>query len=141
MKPRRSKPDAGLTPAVLDYLATQRDVWAERRNSGGQLVKNRDGSYRSIALGEPGTPDVTGYLRHDRSLLEQTIVNSEPMLGAWPSYALPFAIELKSKTGRLNPKQQAWHAKAERFGVAVCVARSIGDVKAFLGRLRKGERA
>jgi hypothetical protein len=120
MKPPRmprAKPDGGLTKPVLEYLATQRDVWAERRNSGGQLVKNKDGSYRSILLGEPGTPDITGYLR--------TV-----------ACAVPFAIELKSTTGKLNDHQIAWHGKAHDFGLPVATCRSIGEAKAFIERLR-----
>ena len=41
-------------------------------------------------------------------------------------------IEVKTATGRVRPSQLAWHAEAERNGVAVVVARSTADVVAAL---------
>lgn len=114
----RKKQDDGMVEKTLAYLATQKDVWAERRNSGAQLVRNRDGSSRRIMLGEPGTPDVTGYLFRS---------------GKPP---LPFGIECKSAKGKLNPDQKTWHAKANAFGIPTCVARELRQAVGFIDMLR-----
>jgi hypothetical protein len=50
-----------------------------------------------------------------------------------------FAIELKTKTGRLSPEQMMWQMELERVGAAVAVVRSIEDLEAFFmehGELR-----
>ncbi len=115
---RAKKQDDGMVEKTLFYLATQGDVWAERRNSGSQLVPKREGGFYRIHLGEPGTPDVTGYL----SRAGKT--------------AIPFGIEAKAQNGVLNPEQRAWHAKANKFGVATCVARELRQVVGFIDMLR-----
>lgn len=133
IRSRRStdKGETSLGANVMRYLRTQQDVWAERRNAGSRpLVAN--GVKRYVKFGEPGTPDVTGYLRPKRQFyIDDTPFEFQP--------AIPFAIELKSRTGKLNANQRAWHAKAERFGVPVCVARSVSEAKAFIEGLRRGD--
>lgn len=114
----KKKQDDGMVEKTLTYLATQRDVWAERRNSGEQIVTNRDGTQRRIKLSEPGTPDVTGYLFRA----------GKP--------AIPFGIEGKAARGVLNPDQKRWHARANAFGVPTCVARELRQVVGFLDMLR-----
>jgi len=49
--PKRAPADGGLVKHALAYLATQQDVWAERRNAGSRLIRrSSDGVYR-IHLG------------------------------------------------------------------------------------------
>jgi hypothetical protein len=130
-RPRR-KGDDGLTEKSLDYLAMQPDVWAERRNSGSILIKNRDGSFRHVYLGEPGTPDITLVIRVRRGHYSKVSRAYEP------SWSLVYAgIETKRKGGKLNPAQRLFHAKAEKWGMPICTAKSLEDVKLFLEGLRK----
>lgn len=124
MKPRRY-PETKLKAAILAYLKTQRDVWAERRNAGRRPWTNK-GVTGALTLGEPGTPDITGYLSRNAPTLPSVL-------------AVPFGIEVKLEDGRLNDNQKKWHAKAREFGIPVVVARSISDAKVFIERLRKGD--
>lgn len=117
---RKAKADGGLTAAGLEYLATQRDIWAERRNSGMKLIpKDKGPGYYSIWLGEPGTPDICGLLRHPTG-----------------RRSLFFGIETKTPRGKLRVAQKEWHAKAELWGVPVCTARSLRDIIDFVAYLR-----
>lgn len=43
-----------------------------------------------------------------------------------------FAIEVKSKTGKVSDVQALWHARLNQEGVLVIVARSIEDVETAL---------
>ncbi len=125
-KPRR-KADDGMTEKTLAYLATQHDVWAERRNSGYIIQMTPGGGRYRIFLGEDGTPDVCGKIAVTRVVASTVYV---PML-------VPFGIETKCKGGKLNPKQRKFHEKAAKWGMPVCVAETLEDVKLFLERLRQ----
>jgi len=129
MKRARLYPETKLKSAILAYLRTQQDVWAERRNSGSRRIVAK-GMIQNIALGEPGTPDITGYLRAESWLASN---------GKTAPIAIPFGIEVKLEGSKLNENQKRWHAKAKRWGVEVCVARSIGEVRAFVEGMRRGE--
>lgn len=124
MKRATPKGETLLTKAVLDYLNSQRDVWAERRNSGSRPLQAK-GVERYVKLGVAGTPDITGYVR--RGQCSQSF------------RALPFGIEVKRPGQKLNANQKAWHAKAGEFGIPVAVCTSISEARAFIERLRKGE--
>lgn len=113
----RRKVDDGLTEKTLMYLATQKDIWAERRNSGSKLIPKKGGGFYKIWLGEPGTPDICGRM----------VTNS------WP---LPFGIETKAPTGKLRAAQKRWHDRAFKSGMPVLVARSLQDVVDFVAWLR-----
>lgn len=101
--------DDDLHKKTLQYLATQKDVWAERRNSG---------DLKGIHLGEPGTPDVCG------------LMHRGPLL---PIY---FGIETKAKNGKLTAAQKKFHAKALQWGMPVLVAGNIHSVVNFIAWLR-----
>lgn len=115
----RRKADEGLTEKTLMYLATQHDVWAERRNSGSKLVPKKGGGFYKIELGEPGTPDVCGLLR---------VAFESPIY---------FGIETKCKGGKLNANQIRFHEKAAKWGIPICTAETLQDVKRFLEGLRR----
>lgn len=80
---------------------------------GGKMV------YKKNPL--KGFPDIAGVLkRRDRGRF--------------------FAIELKTKTGKLSPEQIMWAMELEQSGAAVAVVRSIEDLEAFFtehGELRQ----
>lgn len=100
--------DDGLTTKALEYLATQPDIWAERRNAGKK---------RRVHLGDAGTPDIMGRIQAD-------------------PWALPFGIETKAKKGKLRETQVAYHARMREWGIPICVAYSLNDVKEFVAWLR-----
>lgn len=125
----RRKVDDGLTEKTLMYLATQHDVWAERRNSGSKLVPKKGGGFYSIHLGEPGTPDVCGLIQKGgRCSLPPHALLEMPIY---------FGIETKCKGGKLNANQRRFHEKAAKWGMPICTAESLEDVKRFLEGLRK----
>lgn len=126
-KPRR-KADDGLTEKTLAYLATQHDVWAERRNSGSKLIPKKGGGFYSIFLGAPGTPDVCLLLRRVR----------RDSAGGLIDVTLFYAgIETKCKGGKLNPNQRKFHEKAAKWGMPICTVETLDDVKLFLEGLRR----
>lgn len=129
MTSARRYPETKIKSAILAYLRTQRDVWAERRNAGSRLITAK-GMVAKVAFGEPGTPDITGYLKY--LALRRTATGNERC-------SLPFGIEVKRPGQRLNANQKAWHAKAGEFGIPVAVCTSISDARAFIERLRRGE--
>lgn len=115
---RRAKADGGLTSAVLEYLATQDDVWAERRNSGSVMWPSPRGKLYNIWLGEPGTPDICALLFKPRAR------------------ALYFGIETKALKGKARVTQLEWRELAKRWGVPVLETRSLHDVVDFVAYLR-----
>lgn len=125
-KKARRKADDGLTEKVLAYLATQHDVWAERRNSGHIIQMTPGGGRYKIWMGEPGTPDVCGLI--------QTRI--EAMDGTYSTLTY-FGIETKCRGGKLNPAQRRFHEKAAKWGMPVCTVETLEDVKLFLEGLRK----
>lgn len=124
-KKARRKADDGLTEKTLTYLATQHDVWAERRNSGAKLVPKKGGGFYKIHLGEPGTPDICGLI---------TVPWLRDATGRIPLY---FGIETKCRGGKLNPAQILFRDKAAMWGMPICTAESLEDVKLFLKGLRR----
>ena len=104
-----SDADGGLTTKALQYLASCKDIWAERRNSG---------KVGKVFLGEPGTPDITGYIKRAGR------------------FALPFGIETKAEAGKLNDNQIKWHAKASNFGFPVFTCRTLSEVIQAIQELR-----
>ena len=133
-KPRR-KADDGLTDKTLTYLATQHDVWAERRNSGHVVQLAPGGGRYKIWLGEPGTPDVCGLLMSKKRFVEG-VANPQHM-GLISCQLIYFGIETKCKGGKLNPAQRKFHEKAAKWGMPVCTVETLDDVKLFLEGLRR----
>lgn len=119
----RRKADDGLTGKALAYLKLVPDIWADRRNSGSIIQVTPKGGRYSIYLGEPGTPDITGYLAAPPKVRVVTT-------------AIPFGIETKSLTGKLREAQLRWRDRATYFGVPWCEARTLQDVKDFVAYLR-----
>jgi hypothetical protein len=115
----RARADGGLVPAILNFCATQQDIWAWRANSGTLPIANRDGTTRYFQSGEPGTPDILGVLR----ARTRTIF---------------FGIEAK-RLGigkKRRDTQLIWHTKASLFGVPVLTVDSISEVDRFFRSLR-----
>ena len=114
------KSDDGLTAKALGYLATQKDIWAERRNSGSQLIpKKGGGGYYNIFLGEPGTPDICGLLLRPGR------------------FGLYFGIETKSAKGKLRASQVLYKQRAALFGVPVFTCRTLTQVIEAVRALRE----
>jgi hypothetical protein len=134
MRPRKKprKIDDGLTEKTLEYLATQKDVWAERRNSGSMMVPKKGQGFYKIWLGEPGTPDVCLLIRVARTRLNG-------ITSSWETRheTIYAGIETKCLGGKLNENQQRFHAKAAKWGMPICVAESLHDVQEFINNLRK----
>lgn len=127
-KKARRKADDGLTDKTLTYLATQHDVWAERRNSGYIVQLTPGGGRYKIFLGEDGTPDVCGKIRLHDSFSNVFMPGGR---------LVPFGIETKCRGGKLNAAQKVFHAKARLWGMPVCTAETLEDVKLFLEGLRR----
>ena len=108
-----SRADGGLTTKALQYLASCKDIWAERCNSGKVPTK---GGW--VELGEPGTPDIRGYIKRAGR------------------FALPFGIETKTPATELNDNQIKWHARASDFGFPVFTCRTLSEVIQAIQELR-----
>lgn len=118
---RRKVKDGGLVPMILDWSATQPDVWAWRANSGMPRVVNRDGSIGRFKAGEAGTPDILGVaLGRTRSVF--------------------FGIEAKRRSISLKRRESQikWHTKAKRFQVPVVTVDKFSDARTFILDLLKG---
>lgn len=123
---QRRKADDGLTEKTLTYLATQKDVWAERRNSGSKLIPKKGGGFYRIWLGEPGTPDVCGQIQ---------TYSDRPDRGY--KALIYFGIETKCKGGKLNPTQRRFHEKAAKWGMPCVTVETLDDVISFIEGLRQ----
>lgn len=110
---KRKKQDGGMVAKTLEFLATQQDIYAERRNSGSIKVGER-----LIKLGEAGTFDITGYM-----LLRG-------------QYAIPFEIECKSSTGELRKSQRKRIEMLNKLNVPYAMVRTLSDVLMFVDGLR-----
>lgn len=110
---KRRKADAGMVGKTLEYLATQPDFIAERRNSGSIKVGEH-----LIKLGEAGTFDVTGYYT--------------PAVGV----AVPFEIEAKSSTGKPRASQVKRSVLLTKARVPHVFVRSLDDVQRFVAEMR-----
>lgn len=93
--------ETALQRAIINALEAS-GYWVQRLNAGTTAVGT--GKSRRVIHGcEPGTPD---------------------LLVKAPVYGF---LEVKTKTGRLQPSQRAWHAEAARRGVHVAVVRGISE--------------
>lgn len=121
-KKRKSKADGGLTSKMLQRLALERDLWVERRNAGRILIRNKDGYFRSVFLGEEGTPDIeVRYVSH------------------YGSGRVRYA-ETKTPIGKLSPAQKKWHARAQSYGFVVATPRTMEDVETFIWAIREDQK-
>ena len=87
---------------ILVWLESQ-GVWHRRLSLGA--VKIRGGRKRNPLI---GFPDIFGLLRSGTGRM--------------------FAIEVKTKTGKLRPEQQVVRAELESQGALYILARSLDDV-------------
>jgi len=110
---KRRKADAGMVGKTLEFLATQPDFIAERRNSGSIKVGER-----LIKLGEAGTFDVTGYFTPARGV------------------AVPFELEAKSSTGNPRKSQLRRSEMLTKARVPHAFVRSLADVQKFVTEMR-----
>jgi hypothetical protein len=93
------------------------------RTGRARVLRSNTGVFRRIdsethvrcGLGN-GSPDLVGVLRGGRC----------------------FCLEVKDGTGRMGPDQRRWHDVARRWGVFVCVVRSVPESLAALERAASG---
>ena len=100
--------------AVLKYLRLRKDrvAWVERLNSGaGQLSFADGGKSQWMRFAWRGAPDLLGQLTDGRIL----------------------CVEVKRPSGKLSPDQHAFLDVVRKQGGVAFVARSVDDVKEFLG--------
>lgn len=92
---------------------------------GAARFRNKNGTERYVAFGEPGYPDYSIILFHQK---------------------LPLAgyIEVKTATGRQSPEQKRFQQWCEQHSICYILARSVEDVDeqiraylAFLTDLKK----
>lgn len=86
---------------------------AVNRTGRARIVRNNVGvdSTRGVRYGlGNGSPDLCGALRGGRA----------------------FCIEVKTRTGRLRPEQEAWWRSARQWGVLGGVARSVEEALTLL---------
>jgi len=113
MKTRKNnKPEAGIQKAILQYLAYQK-IPAWRMNSGA--YKSATGTY--IRYGNKGMADIIAILPAKYGM----------SAGKW------LAIEVKAEKGKLTPEQEQFADTINSAGGFAIIARSVGDVSAFLG--------
>ncbi len=123
-KARLRQKESPLVTAILKALKLK-GVFAWRVNAGLTVFKAQAGHARRVVKGaEAGTPDILLVLPTDSYWIKgtDTTWSSSPM-----RLGVLHGIEVKTETGRLSASQLAWHANAERHGVRVGVARSIGE--------------
>jgi len=101
--------EAELQRAVKNWLDHHR-IFYWRMNLGGIIVNNGAGFIRNSLA---GFPDLMGIFYEK------------------PNHGKAWAIELKTKKGRLSDSQKNWIFRLEGHGVAVSVCRSVDDVRAF----------
>jgi hypothetical protein len=102
--------ESDLQRVAADWMTLHNIKWwrmplgAVMHQVGGKMV------YKKNPL--KGFPDIAGVLRRrDRGRF--------------------FAIELKTKTGKLSPEQIMWQIALEESGAAVTVVRSVDEMEAF----------
>ncbi len=101
-----------IQAAILDYLETIGAV-AIRVNSGMQFIQDSNGSTRVFRGAKRGTADIIALYR-----------------GTY------YAIECKTRKGRVSPEQFEFLDRVRRAGGSAFVARSVEDVENVL--LHKG---
>lgn len=113
--PTRSPREASVQATVLRFLRLDRRVaWVQRFNTGAHATEhirpNGRRTKRFIRYAFPGCADLLGQLRDGRFL----------------------AVEVKTRTGRVSPAQQAFLATVAHNGGVALVARSVEDVSRTL---------
>ena len=108
-------PEGSIQAAVLRFLRLDRRVaWVQRFNTGAHVTAetppNGKPKRRFIRYAFPGCADLLGQLRDGRFL----------------------AVEVKTRTGRLSPAQQAFLATVAKNGGVALIARSVEDVSRAL---------
>lgn len=110
-----------------DTLAAIRQRWPEqdgiiiaRRWVTGTYFHHPAAGRGHIAIGQRGDPDLMGWRYHKGS------------------HAIPWVIECKSRTTRLDRHQRSVRDALLRIGVAYCVSRDPDHALDFLERLEPG---
>lgn len=122
--PRNSKTnESALVTAILRTLQL-RGVFCWRANSGTQVIKATSRSRRRVIKGAPaGTPDIL-------LVLPKLVGGDEYSRLAMRIDGFLCGLEVKTATGRQQPSQRAWQAKAEASGVRYSVVRSVREALA-----------
>lgn len=121
-KPRRAVSESTLVTAILGALK-MKGIFAWRANSGTQVIKAEGSHARRVIRGaDAGTPDILLVLP----------VYADVAVGQTERLGVLAGLEVKTATGKLQPSQVAWHARAEKFGVRVGVCRSVGEALALV---------
>jgi len=111
-KPSTEPSEADILRAIMQLLKRHPKVaqcW--RQNSGTFQERNRDGSVRYIrANTQRGMSDIMGVLKDGRTL----------------------AIEVKSRTGRMRPRQEEFLQTIRSAGGVAGVVRSVDDAVRLL---------
>ena len=102
-----------ILPGVLIALAMHPKVKrAWRQNTGaGRLIFADQTKSQFIRFGPKGSPDIHGWLKDGTALY----------------------VECKRPTGRIRTEQALWIDEARKCGCVAFVARSVDDVKEYLG--------
>lgn len=110
--PRADATEAQILKACMQYLRHHpRVALVYRVNSGTFGAQNRDGSTRYIrANTQRGMTDIAGTMSDGRALY----------------------VEIKSRTGRVQPHQEAFLLAAQKAGAIAGVVRSVDDLVALL---------
>lgn len=126
--------ESALVNAILHTLQLK-GVWCWRNNSSLiVLPAQAKSSRRVIKGGEAGSPDIFLVLPRDVLLPATGIERFDvSFIGSL------CGIEAKTATGKLRASQLAWHAKAERHGVRVGVARSVSEALALVEMWKGGK--
>ena len=111
------RPESEIVRAILDYLATRRDVVAWRNNVGAVTEGER-----FIRFGVKGLPDIIGW----QAVIADLATNDVP---AFLPYARFLALEVKAPGAPIRPQQAAFLERARAAGCLAFVARSIDDVR------------
>ncbi len=109
--PKRAykREEASLVKACLEYLRLDGHL-ALRNNSG--IIYLRDGfSPRAVRVGMPGSSDIIGCTKNGRF----------------------FAVECKSKNGKLTKHQAEFLEKVKSLGGIALVVRSVDELMEFFG--------
>ncbi len=130
-KPRRAVSESTLVTAILKALQLK-GVFAWRNNSGLTVLPAQAKSGRRVIKGgEAGSPDI--FLVVSKRFVPMHEPRPEPI-----PLALLCGLEIKTATGKLQPSQVAWHAKAERHGVRVAVVRGVSEALRQVEQWKRG---
>lgn len=114
---KSKKPDTSGTPLMrrIQSALVRTGRCRVLRNNTGLFRRPQSEARVRCGLGTGG-PDLVGVLRNGRA----------------------FCVEVKDGSGRSQPDQRRWHAVARKWGVFVCIARSVDDALAALVRAEAG---